>query len=118
MSAVEAFSTFAARALSPARAARYSGLAASAKGQRKLLGSLGHDFERAIRPDAQRGIVNRDAHCYAFHSSVGFGAEFPSVAEAYSRLSDADGWLIVVSDGSGGIYRPESRWDATIEITQ
>ena len=116
MNAIAAFSTFAARALSPAKAARYSGLAANAKGQRKLLGSLDHDFERAIRPAARRGTVNRSAHCYAFHSSVGFGAEFSSVAEAYSRLADTDGWLIVVSDGSGGIYRPEARWDAAVEI--
>lgn len=116
MTAFEAFSAFVFRALSPVKAARYSGLAATAKGQRKLLGTLDHDFERAIRPDARRGVVIRNARCYAFHTSVGFGAEVRSVAEAYERLSGVDGWLIVLSDGSGGIYRPESHWDAAIEI--
>ena len=77
---------------------------------------LDHDFERAIHPRIKRGVVNRKMRCYAFHSSTGFGEEFPSVANAYDRLSDSDGWLIVVSDGSAGIYRPEAHWDAEVEI--
>jgi len=116
MSAVAAFLTFAARVLSSEKAACYGGLVNGAKGQRKLLDVLHHDFDRAIRPDARHGILNRKTNCYAFHSSVGFGAEFTSVDEAYDRLSLADGWLIIAADGSGGIYRPEARWDATVEI--
>jgi len=116
MSAVQAFSAFVSLALTPARATRYSGLANRPKGQKRVLDSLYHDFERAIRPDAKRRAVDRRARCYAYHSSLGFGAEFPSVAEAYSKLGSDDGWLIIVSDGSAGIYRPESRWDAAVEI--
>lgn len=116
MNAISAFSAFLGHALAPARAARYSGLAGTPKGQRKLLDSLNHDFDRAIRPNSRRGRVDRRAPCYAYHSSVGFGAEFSAVAEACDHLSGSDGWLIVLSDGSGGIYRPEARWDAEVEI--
>jgi len=116
MNAIEAFSAFIPRALTPTRADRYSRLANNPRGQRKLLGNLDHDFERSIRPDVQYRFVNRSLRCFAYHSSVGFGAEFPSVDEAYDRLSIVDGWLIVLADGSGGIYRPEARWDAEVEI--
>ena len=117
MDAKQAFSRFVSTALKPARAARYCGLAGGAKGQIKLLASLDHDFEKAMRNDAKRGSVNRAVRCYAYHRSVGFGAEFESVAEAYKQLGSTDGWLIVVSDGTAGIYRPEANWDGEIEIT-
>jgi hypothetical protein len=116
MGSNEAFTAFINCALSPAKAKRYSTLAVNAKGQRELLKCLDHDLERAIRLNARRGIVDRETRCYAYHTSVGFGGEFPSVADAYGRLSTTDGWLIVVSDGSDGIYRPEARWDAEVEI--
>jgi hypothetical protein len=116
MDATQALSAFVIRALTPERASRYSGLTGSEKGRRKLLGYLAHDFERSIRPNVKRGIVDRKAQCFAYHSSVDFGEQFPSVAEAYERLDSDDGWLIVVSDGSAGIYRPEAHWDAEIEI--
>jgi len=88
------------------------------KGQRKVLASLYHDFERSIRADVRKPSVNRAAPCYAYHASVGFGAPFPSVVDAFERLGALDGWLIVLSDGSAGIYRPEDRWDATIEVVE
>lgn len=116
MDPAQALSAFVARALTSQKASRYSGLAGSEKGRRKLLGYLDHDFERSIRPNVKRGTVDRKAQCFAYHSSVGFGGPFPSVAEAYKRLESDDGWLIVVSDGSAGIYRPEAHWDAEIEI--
>jgi hypothetical protein len=116
MDACQAFSTFVRRALTPARAERLSVLAGSANGQHKLLGTLDHDFERAIRADARRRRVDRKAPCYAYHQSLGFGVGFPSVAAAYDHLGAVDGWLIIVSDGSAGIYRPESRWNETVEI--
>lgn len=69
-----------------------------------------------MRADTRQARVDRKASCYAYHDSAGFGMEFRSVADAYTHLSAVDGWLIVVNDGSAGIYRPESRWDATVEI--
>jgi len=115
--AARAFSAFVSRVLSPAKADRYSGLVASKKGQTKLLSSLDHDFAKAIRPAVRRGTIDRTRECYAFHPSVGFGTAFPSVAEAYRRLTGIDGgWLIVLVDGSAGIYRREARWDSELEI--
>jgi hypothetical protein len=116
MDAAQAFSAFVTRALTPQRASRYSGLTRTEKNRKALLGYLDHDFERSIRPNVKRGIVDRKAQCFAYHSSVGFGMQFPSVADAYKRLDSDDSWLIVVSDGSTGIYRPEAHWDAEIEI--
>ena len=116
MSEVDAFSIFVARALTPNRASRYSTLTGSAKGRKRLLGMLYHDFEKSMRQNVKRGNVNRALPCYAYHSSLGFGKEFPSVVNAYKQLCDTDSWLIVVSDGSAGIYRPEDHWDAEVEI--
>ena len=116
LDATQAFAIFVQHALTPARMARFSALAVNAKVQRKLLGALDHDFEKALSPVAKRGIVDRNAGCYAYHSSVGFGAEFSSVADAFARLQADDGWLIIVLDGLSGIYRPEANWNATIEI--
>jgi hypothetical protein len=112
MDAAQAITRFANYALSPPRAARFSQMAASEKGRRKLLAGLDHDFENGIRSDAKSGAIDWRASCYAFHRSLDFGAAFPSVREAYDYLGDTDGWLIVLADGSAGIYRPESHWDA------
>ena len=116
MDACQAFSAFVKRVLSRDRAERFSLLANSAKGRHKLLGSLDHDFERAIRANAKRGRVNRKVSCYVFHQATGFGVDFESVAVACDYLNPLDGWLIVASDGSAGIYRPESNSDATVEF--
>ena len=110
--------TFASLALVPARAERFFCLASSEKGRRKLLAALDHDLERAIRPTRNRtDCIDRRSPCYAFHSSTGFGKRFASVADAYSDLSLMGGWLIVLTDGSAGIYRPEAHWDAEREIS-
>ena len=116
MTAEQAFATFVIRALEPARAARFAGLVGSDRGRRRLLRSLDHDFERALRPVANGGPVDRTAACHAYHVSVGFGAAFGSVAEAIARLGGTDGWLVILADGSAGIYRPEGRWDRAVEM--
>ena len=89
-------------------------LASSKKSQRKVLDGLCHEFEPAIRDAAIRTKDYSklwERPCYAFHSRVGFGAEFSNVRDAYDQLALDDGWLIVLHDGSAGIHRPEARWD-------
>jgi hypothetical protein len=114
MDAQQAFTRFVQRCLSPEKARRFSELAASRKGQRKVLAGLYHEFEPAVRAAAVRGggfdkLWERP--CFIFHESLGFGVEFASVLEAYDKLSVDDGWLILLRDGSAGIHRPEARWD-------
>ncbi len=116
MNAVEALHRFLPHALAPERAARFISLTSTAKGQNKFLGSLCHDFERALRPGVWGGrTVPRESRCYAFSTLTRFGAEFATVADAYEKLISWESWLIVLADGSGGIYRPEARWDAQLE---
>jgi hypothetical protein len=115
MNATEAFSAFVTRALVPAKARRFAVLALSKKGQRKAINGLCHEFEPALRDVAIRTKDYTrlwEKPCYAFHSRVGFGAEFSTVRQAYDELSMDDSWLIVLQDASAGIHRPESRWDA------
>jgi hypothetical protein len=114
MDAPQAFTQFVQNCLSPEKAKRFTALAVSKQGQRKILESLYHQFESAIRPDAvQRGGYDQlwESPCYAFHQPLGFGVEFASLREAYDQLSIEDGWLILLQDASAGIHRPEARWD-------
>src|SRR5262245_34150804 len=114
MSAVDAFVTFVERALLPAPARRFAALAPSKQGQRKILEALCHEFEPAVRPTATRQTVEAslmDEPCFMFRDGDGFGVEFATVRRAYDHLSLVDGWLILLLDGSAGIYRPEARWD-------
>lgn len=105
-------------ALIPNRAERFNQLIRNERGRRKFLASL-HSFERAIRlAPAVSSSIDRTSRCFAFHPSIGFGAEYQSVTGAYEQLSLLDGWLIVVHDGSGAIYRPEARWDDEVEISR
>ena len=34
-----------------------------------------------------------------------------AVRDAYEKLSVEDSWLILLTDASAGIHRPEARWD-------
>jgi hypothetical protein len=114
MNAAEAFVVFVTRVLVPGKARRFAALTSSKKGQRKILEGLCHEFEPAVRPAAIRGRNYNSlwTHtCFAFHSSVGFGVEFPNVRNAYEQLSVQDSWLILLQDASAGIHRPEARWD-------
>lgn len=114
MNAQQTFTHFVQKALSPEKAERFAGLATSKKGQRKILESLNHQFEPAIRMDAVRAS-GRDriwgSPCYVFHQPLGYGVAFESVRDAYDQLSVDDGWLILLRDASAGIHRPEARWD-------
>lgn len=119
MTPTDAFAHFAKRVLVPSKAERFIVLASSKKGKRKVLEALCHDFEAAVLKSAiqyrdRRSFQNNP--CFAFHTSCGFGASFPSFSEAYDNLSLDDGWLILGTDGSFGVYRPESRWDAEVVI--
>jgi hypothetical protein len=114
MNASDAFVEFVTRTLVPDKARRFAALALSPKGHHKLLDGLCHEFEPAIRDTA---ICGRDYSklwdkpVFAFHSRVGFGAEFSQLRDAYKELSLDDSWLIVLQDATTGIYRPEARWD-------
>src|ERR1700683_2281570 len=104
----EALVAFVSRVLVPAKARRMAALVATEKGRSRILNSLDHDFERAIRPGAVRPVgrsVASQRPCYVFHQSIGFGHAFASVREAYARLSNEEGWLIVFQDASAGIFR-------------
>ena len=115
MDAPQAFTHFVQRCLSAEKARRFTELSATKKGQRKILASLYHEFEPAVRSDAVRpGGYDKlwDSSCFVFHEPLGFGVEFASVREAYDQLSVEDGWLILLRDASAGIHRPEApRWD-------
>ncbi len=113
MDAQQAFTHFIQKTLSPEKARRFTELAASKKGQRKILQSL-NQFGSAIRPDAIRTRDYNhigDSPCYVFYEPLGFGVEFATVWDAYDRLSIKDGWLILLRNASAGIHRPEARWD-------
>jgi hypothetical protein len=114
MDAQQAFAKFVNRALLKEKAERFVTLSESKKGQQKILDSLCHQFESAIRPsEIRRKNYEKfwSNGCYVFHSSLGFGVEFSSVREAYDKLSIEDSWLILLQDASAGIYRPEGKWD-------
>jgi len=114
MDAQQAFTQFVQRCLSSEKARRFSELCASIKGQKKILASLYHEFEPAVRSDAiKQGGYEKilGSSCFVFHQPLEFGVEFASVREAYDKLSLADGWLILLRDASAGIHRPENRWD-------
>jgi hypothetical protein len=114
MDAQQAFTHFVQRCLSPEKARRFTELAASKKGQRKILDGLCHEFEPAIRAGAvRRGGYDQlwNSPCFVFDERLGFGVEFASVREAYDALSVGDSWLILLRDASAGIHRPEARWD-------
>lgn len=114
MTPTEVFITFVTRTLEPHKARRFTALTTSAKGHRKLLDALCHEFEPAIRP-ASIAPRNYDTvlekPCYAFHQRLGFGVPFSTVREAYDALEKGDSWLIILQDASAGIHRPEWRWD-------
>ncbi|HXE41936.1 MAG TPA: hypothetical protein VN516_02840, partial [Candidatus Baltobacteraceae bacterium] len=114
INAQQAFVKFVKCCLIPEKADRFAKLSETKNGQRKILDSLNHHFESAIRSNAIRSSSYDkflDSPCFVFHSPLGFGAEFDSVREAYDKLSIEDGWLILLRDGSIGIHRPEARWD-------
>jgi len=115
MTATEALSTLVQATLESSKARRFVALATSKKRQSKLLDSLAHHFESAVKPEtvvAQVPSKIRQSPCYVFHYRRGYGVQFPTFDDAYDDLSTDDSWLIVSADGSVGMHRPESRWDA------
>jgi hypothetical protein len=114
MDAQIAFVGFVNRVLTAKKAVRFTAIAATETGRRRILDSLNHEFAPAIRADAIRHNDREKLYghaCYVFHSGTGFGVEFTTVREAYAELSTEDGWLILLRDGSAGLHRPEGRWD-------
>lgn len=114
MDAQQAFARFVSRVLAREKAERFTSLSATKKGQRKILDGLCHEFEPAILPAAVR-LKDYDAFwdkpCFVFYAPMGFGVEFSEVREAYDKLSLEDSWLMLLTDASAGIHRPEGRWD-------
>jgi hypothetical protein len=114
MDAQQAFTRFVGRVLSEQKAERFTSLAATEKGQRKILDGLCHEFAPAILPSAVRRKdydMFLDRPCFVFYAPMGFGVEFSAVRDAYEKLSLEDSWLILLTDASAGIHRPEGRWD-------
>jgi len=114
MDAQQAFSHFVTRALVREKADRLRSLLATKKGQRKILDGLCHEFAPAVLPAAVRRMEYGsllDRPCFVFCSPMGFGAEFSTFRDAYENLSAEDSWLILLSDASAGVHRPEGRWD-------
>ena len=67
-----------------------------------------------VKPAARRGQDYTSVDqlpCFVFHAQD-FGQRFETVSAAREHLAGEDGWLIVLSEGSGGIHRPEDDWDA------
>jgi hypothetical protein len=113
MTPLEAFSAFVKFAIVPAKADRMAILASTKGGQQKILDSLPHEFDSAIRSESvQTGDYRKlwNKPCFGFHSQLGFGAPFATVREAYDWLSKEDSWLIVLQDGSAGIHCTEDGW--------
>lgn len=113
MDAQQAFTTLVQRCLIPEKAKRYIALCDTKKGKEKILDSLWHQFESAIRTDAIRDDYDKlwSRPCFVYYANFGFGVEFTSVCEAYDQLPAYGGWLIVLRDGSAGIHRPEAKSD-------
>jgi hypothetical protein len=121
MVATDVLLRFLREAVESAKARRYITLVSMKKGQEKFLSSLHHEFEQAVRPNrAVRDRSHNDISarpCYVFSPPKDFGIPFATVREAYESLATTDSWLIVTSDGTSGIYRPEDRWDDEVLIT-
>jgi hypothetical protein len=113
MNAQQAITQFVQRCLSPEKARRFTTLCATKKGRCKVLVSLYHEFESAVRSSAIRSGYDSlwGSPCFVFYEPQGFGVEAASVREAYDQLTVTGGWLILLCDASAGIYRPEARWD-------
>jgi len=114
MDAQQTFAHFVSCVLVREKAERFTSLSATKKGQRKILDGLCHEFEPAILPAAVRrkdydALLGKP--CFVFYAPMGFGVEFSAVRDAYEKLSVEDSWLILLTDASAGIHRPEGRWD-------
>lgn len=119
MTSREAFEYFVKQSLSPAKAERYAALMGKRKGEDRILASFDHEFEPAIRADVVRTSDYRSVWnkpCYIFHRSREFGADAATVRAARDELAMDDGWLILLTDGTAAIFRPESRWDSECMI--
>lgn len=114
MDAQQTFAHFVSRVLVQEKAERFTSLSATKKGQRKILDGLCHEFAPAVLPAAVRrkdyGAL-LDRPCFVFYSPMGFGVEFDTFRDAYEKLSVEDSWLILLTDASAGVHRPEGRWD-------
>lgn len=83
MDAQRAFTQFVQRCLSSQKARRLIELSATQKGQQKILASLYHKFEVAVRSDAVRSGDYKtpwDRSCFAFHERLGILAESQRVS--------------------------------------
>lgn len=120
MTARQAFECFVRRVLLPAKAERYASLIGKRKGEDRILASLDHEFEPAIQENVIRtsdykNVWNKP--CFIFHRSCDFGAAAQTVREALDQLAMDEGWLILLTDDSSAIFRPESRWNAECLIS-
>jgi hypothetical protein len=113
MTPLEALSHLLRRVLVPRAAERFITIAATKKGQGKFIDALSHKFEEAIRPDVARTNAYEriwTRPCFVFTSPKDFGMACDTVGAAHDDLTSRDSWLIVVADGSAGIFRPEDNW--------
>jgi len=113
MEAPQVFRKFVSSVLTFDRAERLSRLVETARGQRKALDALSHEFQDYLRADV--ATPSREAFwsspCLLFCSPKTFGERKVSFALAYEELSTQDSWLLVSEDGRFSVYRPEDRWD-------
>src|SRR5262245_59795540 len=103
MTPSDAFAAFDKRVRVPAKSTRLAALVGTKKGQPKILNSICHEFDPAVRPTAlrERDYSNLwERPCFVFYSPLGFGVEFTKLRDAYEQLSINDSWLIVLQDAS------------------
>jgi len=119
MNEIEALKKFVEQATSDQKSRRYIALIESKKGRKKFLAELYHEFLASLREE----IKNEKDHkkynkkaCFIYCEQYVFGMSVASFSEAYEKLSQDEGWIIVTQDASFGVYRPESEWDKEVAI--
>jgi hypothetical protein len=107
-------------AIAQPKARRYIALMGSKKGQIKFLASLHHELDQVIKSGhsfksrAHENLLQLP--CFVFAPPKSFGVAYDHFCDAYRSLEITDSWLIVLADGSVGVYRPEARWDDELRI--
>ena len=121
MNSNEVFVRFCNKALVAKKAMRYCELIKTKKGPIKILDMINHDIDNNIRNDTINTNINdndMNSSCFIFHRNHDFGKQVDTLRAALDSLSQEEGWIVILENGSLAIYRPEGRWDAerTIRI--
>jgi hypothetical protein len=116
MENISALKTFLKGAIAEDKSRRYLSLLDTKNGNKKLIDELHHQFESHIRGEKVVHSFDKrlmEKPCFIYGGNRSFGMPHNSITEAYDLLSHEDSWLIVSTDGTIGIFRPEDRWDDT-----